>query len=211
MTNPLLNQLIYIKEGGTLVKHPGIIYESMFTNGVIPKKVFDIIARPCPIEGHPQGGYLIVSMAAYLNGLKSKNTFNHREFASHMYSTLEGKMMNSLLEALNQRSRRNLTADTFNEKGIGVIYGKNGEWEDEFVRNTLCGYRGSVFYLSHYSHMLEFWKDYENCWQCLGFVESARAFLLIREQVLDEEKQAYELSTVFNSAEHLLPKPEKVD
>jgi hypothetical protein len=208
MTQLIKNELIHIKEGGTLVKHPGILYESLFPNGDIPRKVFDIVARPYPIEGHPQGGYLIVSMAAYLNGSKSKSTFNHKEFANHMYSTLEGKLMDSLLKALNQNSRRNLTSNIFNEKGIGVIYGKNAEWEDEFIRNTLCGYRGAFFYLSHYPHILEFWTDYEKCWRCLGFVESIRTFLLIQEQVWNEKMQTFELATVFNSSEQPLPKPE---
>ncbi|MHB8064127.1 MAG: hypothetical protein ACYDG2_16115 [Ruminiclostridium sp.] len=210
MTQVILNELSRIKEGGTLIKHPGIIYESMFPNLAIPRKVFDIIVRPYPMEGHPQGGYLIASMSAYSNGSKSKNTFNHREFASYMYSTFEGKLMNFLMRALNRNSSRPLTADIFKENGIGVIYGKNDGWTDEFVRNTLCGFRGTVFYLSHYQHMLEFWMDYEKCWNCFGFVESARDFLLVREQVWNEENQVYELATIFNSAEHQLQKPEKV-
>lgn len=209
MIQVIKNELSRIKEGGTLIKHPGIIHESMFPNGVIPKKVFDIIVRPYPIEGHPQGGYLITSMAAYYRGSKSRNTFNHREFANHMYSTLEGKLMDSLIGALNRNSRRNLTANIFINQGIGAVYGRSADWEDEFVRNTLSGYRGALFFLSHYPHMLEFWTDYEKCWSYMSLVESTRAFLLIREQVWNEEKQVYHLVTVFNSAEHPLAKPER--
>ena len=194
---------------GHILPHPSRLDPDLFPGGEIPDKVWGLILREYSFSQGPQDNIAIVSMYGYKRGIKDIHTFNHLDFPKLMNATLERGPINYMAtRILEDKGKYMFSEDLKGRVTYSKIDGESCPWLEHLTLKTMNGFRSAIFPLEYSDYLLEFWTNYELCWNRFGQSETNRNILLVQAQMLNKKLHNYQLISVFNSAEYAIPEIE---